>query len=205
MEIYSLNSQVFLFYLKGPYSREITYLSLGSTGEIIGEPLYSSESTGPIDVNGWPDSGKLRWSRSMFGLVAVSAFVVEMHVRASGLFNEYAYLYCPPVFVQLAVTSRYTIHYCMFKNSLWIKIDHLWSSSRVHFPSAQIFAKSVRTVSKNYGDSREHRRRFVHHIFKLHATSCCAAMSGPKQLLLVDFRRCATEPLDRNTVQFIHA
>ena len=81
--------------------------------------------------------------RSTFGLVAVPDFIVAMRTRASGLMNI-CIIICTVrlYFVQLAVTSRYKIHYCMFKNIRWIKIVHQRSSSQINFPSAQIILPS---------------------------------------------------------------
>ena len=85
----------FNIWLKRAYSMETTYLMVGTTREIIGEPSNSSESTDPINFHGWPDSGKLLmitiyvWPCSSLRLPYIA-----MRTRASGLMN----LYCPPVF-----------------------------------------------------------------------------------------------------------
>ena len=51
--------QLFISFLKGPYRREtIVIYRFALTREIIVEPRNSSESTGPIDFHGWPDSGE---------------------------------------------------------------------------------------------------------------------------------------------------
>ena len=126
--------------------------------------------------------------RSTFGLVAVSAFVVAMRTRVSGLMNMQictVRLY----FVPLAVTSRYNIPY--------VKKEPVDKNGppMIKFTSPFSFcpnyiAKSVKHFSKNYGDSRDHRPRFAHHILKLHA-SCCTVLSGPagrNQLLPMKFR-----------------
>ena len=163
------------------------------------------------DFHGWPDSGKLWWSTCTMIYVRPCCSSLRLHCsNAHACFRANEYMHISTVrlyFVQLAVTSRHKIHYCMFKDNRWIKIDHPWSSSQVHFPSAQIILPSQLEILAKITEIRVNiKRRFAHHIFQLRASSC-TDMSGPagcNQLLPLKFRGCATEPLDRNYRSFMH-
>ena len=128
--------------LKGLYSRETTYLSIGPTHQTH----LTHQSTGPIDFHEWPDSGKLWWS-TIYVQPCSCLRLRCSNAHACFRAND-ASLYCPPVFC--VVSGDFKIqNSLLLKNNRWIKIDHQWSSSQVHFPSAQIILQSHLDILAN--------------------------------------------------------